>query len=100
MEKENNRTSRLNDSELMALINPQGTILANLDAIKSKGFKISKDRLSKFLKETRKNDNIRKNNNTRKNDDTIENKEMEKQGNGKQGNGEQGNGERFRSIEE
>ena len=54
MEKENNRTSRLTDGELISLINPQGTILANLDAIKSKGFKISKDRLSKFLKETRK----------------------------------------------
>ena len=70
MEKENNRTSRLTDGELISLINPQGTILANLDAIKSKGFKISKDRLSKFLKETRKN------NNTRKNDDTMENKEI------------------------
>ena len=49
MYKKSNRR-RISDSELMKLINPQLTIMENLIFIKSKGYKISKDRICKFLK--------------------------------------------------
>lgn len=42
---------RLSDEELRHLINPMQTIIMNLETIKGKGYKISKDRISKILKE-------------------------------------------------
>ena len=50
MNNVNDNRCRISDRDLMDLIDPQGTILANLAAIKSKGYKISKDRIAKFLK--------------------------------------------------
>ena len=44
---------RLSDDELRHLIDPMQTIIMNLDIIKGKGYRISKDRISKILKETR-----------------------------------------------
>lgn len=44
---------RLSDDELRHLIDPMQTIIMNLETIKGKGYKISKDRISKILKETR-----------------------------------------------
>lgn len=49
MYKKSNRR-RISDNELMKLINPQLTIMENLKFIRSKGYKISKDRICKFLK--------------------------------------------------
>lgn len=62
MNNVNDNRCRISDRDLMNLIDPQGTILANLAAIKSKGYRISKDRLSKFLKRTRKNNKEMNNN--------------------------------------
>jgi hypothetical protein len=42
---------RLSDEELRHLINPRQTIMQNLETIKGQGYKISKDRISKILKE-------------------------------------------------
>lgn len=42
---------RLSDEELRHLIDPMQTIIMNLETIKGKGYKISKDRISKILKE-------------------------------------------------
>ena len=42
---------RLSDDELRHLINPRQTIMQNLETIKGQGYKISKDRISKILKE-------------------------------------------------
>lgn len=42
---------RLSDDELRHLINPRQTIMQNLGTIKGQGYKISKDRISKMLKE-------------------------------------------------
>ena len=42
---------RLSDEELRHLINPMQTIIMNLETVKGKGYKISKDRISKILKE-------------------------------------------------
>ena len=53
----NDNRCRISDRDLMDLIDPQGTILANLAAIKSKGYKISKDRIAKFLKKDKEIDN-------------------------------------------
>lgn len=44
---------RLSDEELRHLIDPMQTIIMNLETIKGKGYRISKDRISKVLKETR-----------------------------------------------
>lgn len=44
---------RLSDDELRHLIDPMQTIIMNLETIKGKGYRISKDRISKILKETR-----------------------------------------------
>lgn len=44
---------RLSDDELRHLIDPMQTIIMNLETIKGKGYRISKDRISKVLKETR-----------------------------------------------
>lgn len=44
---------RLSDDELRHLIDPMQTIIMNLDIIKGQGYRISKDRISKILKETR-----------------------------------------------
>lgn len=44
---------RLSDDELRHLIDPMQTIIMNLDIIKGKGHRVSKDRISKILKETR-----------------------------------------------
>lgn len=44
---------RLSDDELRHLLNPMQTIIMNLDIIKGKGYRVSKDRISKILKETR-----------------------------------------------
>ena len=44
---------RLSDDELKHLIDPMQTIIMNLETIKGKGYRISKDRISKILKETR-----------------------------------------------
>lgn len=44
---------RLSDEELRHLIDPMQTIIMNLETIKGKGYRISKDRISKILKETR-----------------------------------------------
>lgn len=44
---------RLSDDELRHLIDPMQTIIMNLEIIKGKGYRISKDRISKILKETR-----------------------------------------------
>lgn len=49
---------RISDRKLMKLINPQCTIMENLNFIKSKGYKISKDRICKFLKLIREKDDI------------------------------------------
>lgn len=42
---------RLSDDELRHLIDPRQTIMQNLETIKGQGYKISKDRISKMLKE-------------------------------------------------
>ena len=42
---------RLSDDELRHLIDPRQTIIQNLETIKGQGYKISKDRISKMLKE-------------------------------------------------
>lgn len=42
---------RLSDDELRHLIDPMQTIIMNLDIIKGQGYRISKDRISKILKE-------------------------------------------------
>lgn len=42
---------RLSDDELRHLLNPRQTIMQNLETIKGQGYKISKDRISKILKE-------------------------------------------------
>lgn len=44
---------RLSDDELRHLIDPMQTIIMNLETIKGQGYRISKDRISKILKETR-----------------------------------------------
>ena len=44
---------RLSDDELRHLIDPMQTIIMNLETIKGKGYRVSKDRISKILKETR-----------------------------------------------
>lgn len=43
---------RLSDDELRHLIDPMQTIMQNLETIKGQGYKISKDRISKVLKES------------------------------------------------
>lgn len=43
---------RLSDDELRHLIDPMQTIIINLDTIKGQGYRISKDRISKILKES------------------------------------------------
>lgn len=43
---------RLSDDELRHLLNPRQTIMQNLETIKGQGYKISKDRISKILKES------------------------------------------------
>lgn len=43
---------RLSDDELRHLIDPMQTIIMNLETIKGKGYRISKDRISKILKES------------------------------------------------
>ena len=42
---------RLSDDELRHLLNPRQTIMQNLETIKGQGYRISKDRISKMLKE-------------------------------------------------
>lgn len=42
---------RLSDDELRHLLNPRQTIMQNLETIKGQGYRISKDRISKILKE-------------------------------------------------
>lgn len=42
---------RLSDDELRHLIDPRQTIRMNLETIKGQGYRISKDRISKILKE-------------------------------------------------
>lgn len=44
---------RLSDDELRHLVDPMQTIIMNLETIKGKGYRVSKDRISKILKETR-----------------------------------------------
>lgn len=51
--KDNGLGDRLSDDELRHLIDPMQTIIMNLETIKGKGYRISKDRISKILKETR-----------------------------------------------
>lgn len=43
---------RLSDDELRHLIDPMQTIIMNLETIKGQGYRISKDRISKILKES------------------------------------------------
>nr|DAN51798.1 MAG TPA: hypothetical protein [Caudoviricetes sp.] len=43
---------RLSDDELRHLLNPRQTIMQNLETIKGQGYRISKDRISKILKES------------------------------------------------
>ena len=58
MNKSDFTRHRISDRKLMKLINPQCTIMENLNFIKSKGYKISKDRICKFLKLIREKDDI------------------------------------------
>lgn len=44
---------RLSDDELRHLIDPMQTIIMNLETIKGKGYRVSKDRISKILKEAK-----------------------------------------------
>ena len=76
MEKENNRTSRLTDSKLLELVDPQCSIRENVLVIKNKGFKISKDRISAFIKGLReKDDTMNKDNTINKDKDNTMNKD-------------------------
>ena len=58
MSKSDFTRHRISDHKLMKLINPQCTIMENLNFIKSKGYKVSKDRICKFLKLIREKDDI------------------------------------------
>lgn len=58
MNKSDFTRHRISDRKLMKLINPQCTIMENLNFIKSKGYKISKDRICKFLKLIREKNDI------------------------------------------
>ena len=79
MEKENNRTSRLTDSKLLELVDPQYSIRENVLVIKNKGFKISKDRISAFIKGLReKDDTINKDNTMNKDKDKDNNNTINK----------------------
>ena len=44
---------RLSDDELRHLLNPRQTRMQNLETIKGQGYRISKDRISKMLKEAK-----------------------------------------------
>ena len=50
--KDKGISDRLGEDELRHLINPRQTIMQNLETIKGQGYKISKDRISKVLKES------------------------------------------------
>lgn len=49
--KDKGISDRLGEDELRHLIDPMQTIIMNLETIKGKGYRISKDRISKILKE-------------------------------------------------
>ena len=49
--KDKGISDRLGDDELRHLIDPRQTIRQNLETIKGQGYRISKDRISKILKE-------------------------------------------------
>ena len=73
MNKADKTRCKINDNDLTKLLDPKHSIAENVSYIKSKGFKVSKDRVSMFLSSMRKNNNIEKtNNNTRNYNNDLE----------------------------
>ena len=78
MNKADKTRCKINDNDLIKLLDPKHSIAENVSYIKSKGFKISKDRVSMLLSSMRKNSNREKiNNDTRKCNDTRKNNTMD-----------------------
>ena len=63
MNKADKTRCKINDNDLIKLLDPKHSIAENVLYIKSKGFKISKDRVSMLLSSMRKKGNIEKTNN-------------------------------------